>query len=107
VSPGSLYASGLIAAGGIVGLLGIGLNLIETQMRDAGNTAGADLFRKYLSFGSWAEKAGNVHYRIAELLGGPHYADLVANVIGVLAFVGLAATLYHFARKPLEGEIKS
>ncbi len=29
VSPGSLYASGLIAAGGIVGLLGVGLKLYE------------------------------------------------------------------------------
>ena len=29
ISPGSLYASGLIAAGGIVGLLGVGLKLIE------------------------------------------------------------------------------
>ena len=30
VSPGSLYASGLIAAGGIIGLLGVGLKLYET-----------------------------------------------------------------------------
>jgi uncharacterized oligopeptide transporter (OPT) family protein len=30
VSPGSLYASGLIAAGGIVGLLGVALKLYET-----------------------------------------------------------------------------
>ena len=29
VSPGSLYASGLIAAGGIIGLLGVGLKLYE------------------------------------------------------------------------------
>ena len=29
VSPGSLYASGLIAAGGIVGLLGVGMKLLE------------------------------------------------------------------------------
>ncbi|MGC2299214.1 MAG: oligopeptide transporter, OPT family [Acidobacteriaceae bacterium] len=29
ISPGSLYASGLIAAGGIVGLLGVGLKLVE------------------------------------------------------------------------------
>jgi uncharacterized oligopeptide transporter (OPT) family protein len=31
VSPGSLYASGLIAAGGIVGLLGIAIKVLETQ----------------------------------------------------------------------------
>jgi hypothetical protein len=29
VSPGSLYASGLIAAGGIIGLLGVALKLYE------------------------------------------------------------------------------
>jgi hypothetical protein len=29
ISPGSLYASGLIAAGGIVGLLGVALKLVE------------------------------------------------------------------------------
>jgi putative OPT family oligopeptide transporter len=103
VSPGSLYASGLIAAGGIVGLLGIALNLIETRMRDGGNTAAADSFRHFLSFGSWTERGGIIHYRIAEMLG-PQYANLIANLIGVAAFIGLAATLHHFARKPLEAE---
>ena len=102
VSPGSLYASGLIAAGGIVGLLGIAFNLIETQMRDAGRTAAADTFRHVLSFGSWADKAGNVHYKLTEILGGAQYAGAVANVIGVLGFVALAATLHYFARKPLD-----
>jgi putative OPT family oligopeptide transporter len=106
VSPGSLYASGLIAAGGIVGLLGIALNLIETQMRDAGNTASADNFRHMLSFGSWTDAAGNIHYKLATMLGGAEHANAVANVVGVLAFLGLAATLHHFARKPLEGQGK-
>jgi putative OPT family oligopeptide transporter len=36
ISPGSLYASGLIAAGGIVGLMGVGLKLWERAM-DRGN----------------------------------------------------------------------
>jgi putative OPT family oligopeptide transporter len=102
VSPGSLYASGLIAAGGIVGLLGIAFSYVETQMRDAGSTLSADTFREVLSFGSWADKAGNIHYRVAELLGGAARADLVANVIGVLAFGLLGYSLYHFARKPLD-----
>ena len=105
VSPGSLYASGLIAAGGIVGLLGIAFNYIETQMRDAGRAAAADTFRQVLSFGSWADRAGNIHYRIVEVFGGPQHADAIANVIGALAFLGLAATLYHFARKPLATEV--
>ncbi len=106
VSPGSLYASGLIAAGGIVGLVGIAFNLVETQMRDGGRTAAADTFRQVLSFGSWTDKANIVHYRIAEMLGGVAYADAVVNLLGVVAFVGLAATLHHFARKPLEAELK-
>lgn len=32
ISPGSLYASGLIAAGGIVGLMGVGMKLLERVM---------------------------------------------------------------------------
>jgi putative OPT family oligopeptide transporter len=106
VSPGSLFASGLIAAGGIVGLLGIGFNLIETQMRDAGNTAGADAFRHHLSFGSWVEQAtGAIHYRIADAIGGAN-ADAFGNALAVLMFVVLAWGLYHFARKPLgDGEV--
>jgi hypothetical protein len=32
ISPGSLYASGLIAAGGIVGLIGVALKAYETTM---------------------------------------------------------------------------
>jgi len=105
VSPGSLFASGLIAAGGIVGLLGIGFNLIETQMRDGGNTAGADAFRHYLSFGSWVEQAtGAIHYRIADAIGGAN-ADAFGNILAILMFAVLAWVLYHFARKPLaDGE---
>jgi putative OPT family oligopeptide transporter len=107
VSPGSLYASGLIAAGGIVGLLGIAFNLIETVLlRDAGRTAAADTFRRVLSFGSWTDPSGNVHYRIAEMLGGAS-ANAVANVIGVAVFVALAWSLYHFARKPLDADKKA
>jgi putative OPT family oligopeptide transporter len=106
VSPGSLFASGLIAAGGIVGLLGIGFNLIETQMRDGGNTAGADAFRHHLSFGSWVEQAtGAVHYKIADAIGGTH-ADAFANILALVMFIVLAWVLYHFARKPLgESEV--
>jgi len=35
ISPGSLYASGLIAAGGIVGLLGVGIKLYENVLNGA------------------------------------------------------------------------
>ena len=36
ISPGSLYASGLIAAGGIVGLMGVALKLYETAVGQGG-----------------------------------------------------------------------
>jgi uncharacterized oligopeptide transporter (OPT) family protein len=75
-SPGALYASGLIAAGGIVGLLAIGISLLEAQ---------GVLAKDMLKFG----------------LKMPFHTS---NVAGVLAFAALAFSLYHFARKPLESE---
>jgi len=107
VSPGSLFSSGLIAAGGIVGLVGIALNYVETKMRDAGSIPAADQFRRIVSFGSHEVPPGSgvIHYRFADLFGSG--ADLVGNLIAVLTFLLLASSLYHFARKPLEsGEIK-
>jgi len=78
VSPGSLYASGLIAAGGIVGLLGIGLKLLEATGKIPENA---------MAWGS----------RIPFLAGGTF-----ANILSVIMFIVLAFTLYHFARKPLD-----
>jgi putative OPT family oligopeptide transporter len=75
VSPGSLYASGLIAAGGIMGLIGIGVKLIE-------------------STGKLPENSLN--------LGAKFPAIANSNALAVITFVLLAASLYHFARKPLE-----
>jgi putative OPT family oligopeptide transporter len=79
VSPGSLYASGLIAAGGIVGLIGIGIKLLETQ--------------GYITPGLFAWGAKIPFLANAQWLS--------AVMFGVLAF-----SLYHFARKPLEGDKK-
>ncbi len=80
ISPGSLYASGLIAAGGIVGLLGIAIKLLEnTGKIPEGKIA-------------WG-------VNIAFLNGN--------NTLAVIMFLALAASLYYFARKPLDtGEIK-
>jgi putative OPT family oligopeptide transporter len=74
VSPGSLYASGLIAAGGIVGLIGIGIKLLESTDKI---------------------KPGAL---IMEFTKNP----MIANLIAVITFAALAFSLYHFARKPLE-----
>lgn len=74
VSPGSLFASGLIAAGGIVGLIGIGIKLAESA--------------HYLSPGAIAF--------------GQRLPTANMNWLGVLMFAALAYALYHFARKPID-----
>jgi putative OPT family oligopeptide transporter len=73
--PGALYASGLIAAGGIIGLLGIALKLIEQQ--------------------------GWIREHFFEL--GRHMPAVHDSAwLGIVCFALLAWSLYHFARKPLE-----
>jgi hypothetical protein len=73
VSPGSLYASGLIAAGGIVGLIGIGIKLLES---------------------TGAIKEGAIIFEFT-------HNELLGNWIAVIAFFALMYSLFHFARKPL------
>jgi putative OPT family oligopeptide transporter len=83
VSPGSLYSSGLIAAGGIVGLLGMVIQVLEGKHWLPKNSI------------AWGPK---LHF-IAD-----HAA--FANILAVIMFGLLAASLYYFARKPLEGDKK-
>ncbi len=73
VSPGSLYASGLIAAGGIVGLMGIGLKLWEAN----GGPKDPLKFGAALNF---------LHH----------------DWVSVVMFAVLGYSLFYFARKPLE-----
>ena len=70
VSPGSLYASGLIAAGGIMGLLGVVFKFYET---------------------TWNKESP---------IALPH-TFLYHDWVSVIAFLALAFSLYHFARKPV------
>ncbi len=81
VSPGSLYASGLIAAGGIVGLCGIGIKILEAQNIIPEHAVAWGLKLPWMvsnsPFGHW---------------------------LAVVMFVLLAYSAYHFARKPLEME---
>jgi putative OPT family oligopeptide transporter len=79
VSPGSLYASGLIAAGGIVGLLGIAIKLAETQGWLPENSI------------AWGTK-------LTFMADHPVFA----NWFGVIMFGLLMYSLFYFARKPLE-----
>ena len=76
ISPGSLFASGLIAAGGITGLLGVAVAAMESISEERG--------------GHWLFPRFSEH--------NPLYHDPVA----ILMFALLAFSLYYFARKPLE-----
>jgi putative OPT family oligopeptide transporter len=79
VSPGSLYSSGLIAAGGIVGLAGMVIKVAEAKHWLPENSI------------AWGQKI-------------PALAN--NNIVAVIMFGLLAYSLFHFARKPLESEKK-
>jgi hypothetical protein len=90
-SPGALYSSGLIAAGGVFGLLGIIINLFQDPEIPTHVPAWfSTLLRLPWSpdafafgpkiFGSWATN----------------------NLFGLVMFLLLAASLFYFARKKLD-----
>lgn len=82
VSPGSLFASGLIAAGGVVGLLGIFIKLLESAPTS-----------------KW------YHMKEGVLLLGTRFPAIGnSNLIAVIMFALLAASLFYFARKPIAKE---
>jgi len=80
VSPGSLFASGLIAAGGVMGLIAIIINVLGDP----------ELGIKLIPPGMFAF--------------GPRLAPALAtsNIFAVIMFGLLAYSLYHFARKKLD-----
>jgi putative OPT family oligopeptide transporter len=90
-SPGALFSSGLIAAGGVFGLLGIIINLFQDP-----------------------EISNNVPHWLTESLRLPWRADLfsfgpkllgplaTSNLFGLIMFLVLAASLFYFARKKLD-----
>jgi putative OPT family oligopeptide transporter len=76
ISSGSLFASGLIAAGGIAGLIGVALKAVEATYFDN-----------------------------RDLINLPHvvpFTWLDNNFVSVVAFAALAFSLFYFARKPLK-----
>jgi putative OPT family oligopeptide transporter len=94
-SPGSLYASGLIAAGGIVGLFAIGLRLLGISQKINFETLVATPIEQAMGA---AEKAGQAY---APTLGEQAALFIHSPWVGMLSFGLLAYSLYYFARKPL------
>lgn len=90
-SPGALFSSGLIAAGGVFGLLGIIINLFQDP-----------------------EISNNVPHWFSAILRLPWRPDLFSfgpkllgslatnNLFGLVMFLLLAASLFYFARKKLD-----
>src|SRR5437879_2992027 len=90
-SPGALYSSGLIAAGGVFGLLGIIIALLQDP-----------------------EISNRVPHFVTSILGLPWRPDLFAfgpkimgplatsNLFGIFMFALLGASLFYFARKKLD-----
>ena len=92
VSPGSLYSSGLIAAGGVFGLLAIILNLLQDPELSS-------------HVPHWLARALHLPWSptLFSAFGErfmPHLQQ--AQGFGVLLFVALAATLFYSARKKLK-----
>lgn len=90
-SPGALYSSGLIAAGGVFGLLGIIINLLQDP-----------------------EISNRVPHWLTAMLGLPWRPDLfsfgpklfgplaTSNAFAMLMFILLCGSLFYFARKKLD-----
>ena len=79
VSPGSLYASGLIAAGGVMGLIGIVIKTLETIPESSRFHLKKDLFLLTERFPALGH----------------------SNLLSIIMFGLLAASAYYFARKPI------
>ena len=82
-SPGALFASGLIAAGGIVGLLAICVKLLAVAQENV----------------TWLRWIPTQWGKVGSALGVSGSSALAMVAFGLLAF-----SLYYFARKPLDVE---
>jgi putative OPT family oligopeptide transporter len=100
-SPGALYSSGLIAAGGVFGLLGIIINLFQDP--EISNNVP-----------HWLTATLHLPWRPDLFSFGPRYWPSLAaridnlvptsrqSLVGVFMFLMLAASLFYFARKKLD-----
>jgi putative OPT family oligopeptide transporter len=90
-SPGALYSSGLIAAGGVFGLLGIVINLFQDPEISTRVPA-------------WVTSVLRLPWRADLFSFGPKIMGSLAtnNLFGILMFALLAGSLFYFARKKLD-----
>ena len=90
-SPGALYSSGLIAAGGVFGLLAIVINILQDPQIATRVPA-------------WFAAILRLPWRPDLFALGPRLLGSVAhnNFAGILMFTLLAASLFYFARKKLD-----
>jgi putative OPT family oligopeptide transporter len=90
-SPGALYSSGLIAAGGVFGLLGIIINLLQDPEIST-------------RVPQWLTSILRLPWRPDLFSFGPKLLGPLAtsHLFGVIMFVFLAASLFYFARKKLD-----
>jgi len=89
-SPGALYSSGLIAAGGVFGLLGIVIALLQDPEISTHTP-------------QWLTSLLRLPWRADLFAFGPKILGPLAtsNLFGLFMFLLLAASLFHFARKKL------
>jgi putative OPT family oligopeptide transporter len=90
-SPGALYSSGLIAAGGVFGLLGIVINLFQDQEIPT-------------HVPHWVTSIFRLPWRPDLFSWGPKYwgSFAASNLAGMLMFLLLVGSLFYFARKKLD-----
>ena len=90
-SPGALYSSGLIAAGGIFGLLGIVIALLQDPEIST-------------RVPSWVSTVLRLPWRPDLFSFGPKIFGSLAtsNLFGAFMFLLLAGSLFYFARKKLD-----
>ena len=90
-SPGALYSSGLIAAGGIFGLLGIVIALLQDP--EISNRVP-----------QWVSTILRLPWRPDLFAFGPKLFGPLAtsNLFGIVMFLLLAGSLFYFARKKLD-----
>jgi putative OPT family oligopeptide transporter len=91
VSPGSLYASGLIAAGGVFGLLAIIINLLQDS----------ELSKR---LPGWAATVFRLPWSPTAFAFGDKFMPRLSqsHILGVALFLLLAISLYASARKKLD-----